>query len=200
MHIILKLSTLLVMIFFVASCQLNTNGVEQTALTEENRIIYLSKGQIVATQTQKALGTNLKKAMKEGGPQNALTFCKLNAFAIKDSLSEMYKADIQRKSKKYRNPADKPNKMESEIINDYEMTASTGEALKPIVKPIDDKHIGYYAPIMLGGLCLNCHGTVGEEVADSTYALIQKLYPEDLATGYKAGDFRGVWSITFETN
>ena len=200
MHIILKLSTLIAIIFFVASCQPNTNVAEQTALTEEDKAIYLSKGKIIAMQTQKALGTNLKGAMKEGGVQNALTFCKLNAFAIKDSLSEIYKADIHRKSKKYRNPADKPNEIESEIINDYEMVSSKGASLKPIVKSIDDKHIGYYAPIMLGGLCLNCHGTVGEEVTDSTYALIQKLYPEDLATGYKVGDLRGIWSITFETN
>jgi hypothetical protein len=27
---------------------------------------------------------------------------------------------------------------------------------------------------------------------------IRKLYPEDRATGYKTGDLRGAWAVTFD--
>jgi len=34
-------------------------------------------------------------------------------------------------------------------------------------------------------------------VSKPTDSLIKTLYPNDLATGYKVGDLRGIWSIQF---
>lgn len=44
-------------------------------------------------------------------------------------------------------------------------------------------------------LCLNCHGDknmLSEEVS----AQLANLYPEDKATGYREGDFRGVIRVS----
>lgn len=197
MYTILKWTSLAMIILITASCQPNT-APEQVELSSEEIAKYLSKGNKITAETQKTLGSNLMGAIKQGGVQNALTYCNLNALLLKDSLSKMYHADIERKSEKYRNPVDKPNELESKIITTYEKAALADELLKPIIKSIDENHIGYYAPIMMGGLCLKCHGTVREELVDSNYAFIQKLYPEDLAINYQSGDLRGIWSITFE--
>ena len=48
--------------------------------------------------------------------------------------------------------------------------------------------------------CLKCHGRVGHEIANETYAVISKLYPEDKATNYRLGDFRGAWKVRFPMN
>ncbi len=45
--------------------------------------------------------------------------------------------------------------------------------------------------------CLKCHGLPGKDIDANTLALLQKKYPEDKATGYKLGDLRGAWKISF---
>ena len=45
--------------------------------------------------------------------------------------------------------------------------------------------------------CLQCHGTPNQDIAPETLAAIQKLYPDDKATGFKLGDLRGLWRVTF---
>jgi cytochrome c553 len=46
--------------------------------------------------------------------------------------------------------------------------------------------------------CLKCHGTPGVDQDASSQAKIQRLYPQDEATGYAEGDFRGLWSIRWK--
>ena len=200
MHIFFRISTVLLILSLLTACQPNTNAVEEKEELSEDEKIYFPQGSEIIFETQKTLGSNLMSAMKKGGVQYALSFCNLNAFAIKDSLSKIYNVDIRRKSKKYRNPADKPNEIEAQVINDYEKAALEGKSPSFVIKSIDDNHIGFYAPILLGDFCLKCHGTVGKELLDTDYADIKKLYPEDLAIGYKSGDLRGIWSLTFEQN
>jgi hypothetical protein len=42
-------------------------------------------------------------------------------------------------------------------------------------------------------LCLACHG---ENIDSITRTRLEKLYPDDQARGYKAGDIRGAFSIS----
>ena len=48
--------------------------------------------------------------------------------------------------------------------------------------------------------CLKCHGNAETEINQATSEKLQKLYPNDLATGYQLNDFRGLWKIQFEKN
>jgi hypothetical protein len=41
---------------------------------------------------------------------------------------------------------------------------------------------------VIDGVCLTCHGSVGSDVA----AALRERYPDDRATGYALGDFRGI--------
>jgi len=45
--------------------------------------------------------------------------------------------------------------------------------------------------------CMKCHGQAGKEIDAKTMEIISQKYPDDLATGYKEGDLRGLWKITF---
>ena len=44
-------------------------------------------------------------------------------------------------------------------------------------------------PVMMKPMCLACHGA---EVAPEVQAAIAERYPDDRATGYRAGELRGV--------
>jgi hypothetical protein len=47
--------------------------------------------------------------------------------------------------------------------------------------------------IPTGALCLQCHG---ENISPEVQAELARLYPEDKATGYSAGDIRGAFVVT----
>ena len=47
--------------------------------------------------------------------------------------------------------------------------------------------------IRVSAPCLTCHGSeIEQDIQDE----LKKLYPEDKATGYQAGDLRGALSVT----
>ena len=52
----------------------------------------------------------------------------------------------------------------------------------------------FMAPIMTGPLCLTCHGA---QLSPAVKAALAKDYPGDQATGFKAGDLRGAFSIVW---
>ncbi len=60
--------------------------------------------------------------------------------------------------------------------------------------PIGDGRVGYVEPITVQPLCLGCHGsTLAPGIADE----LNELYPDDRATGFAAGDFRGLFWVEF---
>ncbi len=49
-------------------------------------------------------------------------------------------------------------------------------------------------------MCLQCHGSPNEHLATPALSTLNKLHPNDQATGYDVGQVRGIWSINFESN
>lgn len=170
------------------------NGKQQ----ENSEKGYLEKGQQITAAVYSVLSGELQNAMQNGGVENALQYCNLNALNIVDSLSKVHQAKIRRASDKYRNSADRPDENESVMIAAYQNEIKEGKELLPKVVKGDNGRYHFYAPIYVNDLCLKCHGKIGEELTQENADLIKKYYPNDLATGYAKGDFRGVWSIDFE--
>ena len=89
----------------------------------------------------------------------------------------------------------KANEEELQIINEFKNSLGSGNSeLQPVVKVSDEKMIGYY-PILTNGLCLQCHGGVGEEITEDVSAKLKELFPKDSAVGYAAGELRGLWVV-----
>jgi len=156
---------------------------------------YLELGHKVSEESFNAIRLNLMTAMAANGVSGAVEFCKTAAYPITDSLSELYSAKIRRTSIKYRNPLNKPDESELEILNHFGSLHDSGTLIKDSIIKISDKEIWYVRPIYAQGLCQNCHGSVGNTVSTDNYDVIKKLYPEDKAVDYKSGDLRGMWSI-----
>lgn len=176
--------------------QTDTTTVAQEPLTEEEKQQYKEQGQKIALSVFTELSGQLQQALQEGGVPQAIEHCNLVAMPLVDSLSKVYQADIKRTSLKVRNPEDAPTAEERDLLQNYAATKAEGGALEPVVLR-QGKDIAFYAPIGIQPLCLKCHGTVGEDIAEADYETIKRLYPEDEAIGYQEGDLRGMWRITF---
>jgi len=154
---------------------------------------YLDQGLDISASTFLALSGALRKAIKTGGLENALAYCNENALALTDSLSDVYDVEIKRTSLKLRNPNNRPTADEVEILNQYEEAKNRGESLMAMLNEVSGVK-KFYAPILVHDACMKCHGSISDI---SIYDSIIKHYPDDLATGYSMGDFRGMWSVTF---
>lgn len=156
---------------------------------------YTEKGKMIAMNTQKLLGKNLKGAMKSGGPVAALEFCNAKASPLTAEMEQKFNATIKRVSDKNRNVNNAPNEVEAKIIADYITSLQAGKEIKPITQEGKDGKVHFYAPIKVKGLCLTCHG---DAIAQPVDSILKVKYPNDKAIGYKAGELRGIWSITMD--
>ncbi|MCC5930566.1 MAG: DUF3365 domain-containing protein [Cyclobacteriaceae bacterium] len=196
--------------FILFSCGAGTEKrADRSAYEEERKIRELKKiseaqllekameiGSNIASQSQKALGSHLQKAIQEGGIGYAIDFCNVRAIPITDSLESHYQARIKRASLNYRNPVDAPDDLEKTILEAYQYNQQNDLALEDNVQKHGDDVILFTRAIQVENpLCLNCHGTPGREMLTATQELIDAKYPNDQAIGHEMGSLRGMWSI-----
>ncbi|MEZ5384772.1 MAG: DUF3365 domain-containing protein [Prosthecobacter sp.] len=144
------------------------------------------------------LSTALAEAISKDGPSGALSVCSEKAPQIAKEVSKAHGVTLRRATHKPRNPKNAADDVEKATLKAFMAALAKGEAPKPQVITNADGSRAFLAPIVLGNpLCLQCHGTPGKDIAPETLAAIQKLYPDDKATGFKIGDLRGLWHITF---
>lgn len=156
-----------------------------------------SIGKNYALSTKKALGKKLMEAIEKGGPAYAVEFCNTRALPITDSVSKHFNASIRRVSDRPRNPKNKANQKELEVIKKYKSQLADGEKLEPLVQEENSKKQFYY-PILTSGICLKCHGSTDNDINSETLNKLNTLYPSDEAIGYEENQVRGIWSIIFE--
>jgi len=136
---------------------------------------------------------DMKAALVEGlaaGPAAAIDACRGEA----PRLAEKYSTagiKVGRTSDRLRNPA---NAGPDWVTPTLQRWLADADAREPAVVELDGERVGYVEPIVTQPLCLACHGeTLSPAVADT----IERLYPEDQATGFAAGDLRGVFWVEF---
>lgn len=130
----------------------------------------------------------MKQALQEGmarGPAEAIAACRVRAPEIARDLSRDG-VRVGRTSHRLRNPANVPPEWARPLLAAYvEEPAAEPRAVRR-----EDGGWGYVEPIFTQPLCLNCHG---ETLAPEVAARIEALYPQDEATGFEAGELRGLF-------
>ncbi len=199
-QLLLLSSFFLSFVFFACEdASSKTNSGQENAETEIFQdSVYLARGEEVVRKTFVTLSSHLKAALQEKGVRAAVEYCHLNAYPLVDSLSNAYDAQIRRTSLKVRNPQNAPDEYEQKALAKAAALHEDGKSISPWVEHLPEGEVAYYAPVYTLPLCLKCHGTPGASMAEEDYALIKEYYPEDQATGYQAGDWRGLWSIRFK--
>jgi hypothetical protein len=190
---VIALSTLI-------SCKSDNSKQKQVELKDnisQNQL--LEEGKKISSASFNVLSTELKSAIEDGSVEAAIEYCHLNALSITDSLSNLYSANIKRTSERYRNPENKPSSRELSILQNYQSDKNMELIIEPFVEKVSEQEHNFYSPIVMSGLCLKCHGVIGETLSNKDYLTISKHYPNDKATGYQIGDLRGMWSINFKS-
>jgi hypothetical protein len=136
---------------------------------------------------------NLKAALVQGlkqGPTEAIEACRTEAPRVSESLS-VDGVIMGRSSQRLRNPANTAPDWVAPILASW---ASEEAPRKPATVELSEGREGYVEPITVQPLCLTCHG---ENLAPDLAARIADLYPDDQATGFAEGDFRGVFWVEY---
>lgn len=154
-------------------------------------------GESISQEAQNQLISALQEAIAASGPEGAVQFCNIQALPILDSISKKEGITIRRVSNRYRNPADKPQDHEQQILEAYEYNVENGIKNEANIQKLNsgDAYLYTKAITIPGALCLNCHGSTDKDIQEPTLKKIQSLYPDDKATGHGIGDLRGMWSI-----
>lgn len=158
----------------------------------------LAAGRRAAAGLSQQLQKKLMAAISEG-PARAIDVCSQEALATAESLSTELGVEIRRVSKRYRNPADRPDPLEASILEVFAARPDLADTLVALTGGEDTASARtgflYMKPIRLSHpRCLRCHGAP-EEMDAQVKLVLARLYPEDKAVGFALGDLRGAFSV-----
>lgn len=171
--------------------------VQSITFTDSIRQMLLNRGRKIAGKAKVALLIELKKALKEGGYENAIGFCSNRALAIMDSIGKTEQVMIKRLAKKNRNPYNAMLGKDSIIFKSFVIQNLTSNYVPAQVSWDEEGRPVYYKPIVTESACLNCHGNPDTDIQPGVLEKINEFYPEDKAVDFKIGYLRGMFAITF---
>jgi hypothetical protein len=154
----------------------------------------------VAARFQQELGAKLQSAMVAGGPAAAIEVCQAAAPAIAARVSHESGWDVRRVGTRVRNPASgRPDAWERAQLSAFAERIAAGESAETIdaYAVVDDGGVAterYMKAIVTAPACLACHGDPAAQSAE-VRAQLGARYPDDRATGYRAGDLRGAFTL-----
>jgi hypothetical protein len=147
----------------------------------------------LANDLKISLMKNLSEKIEKDGPAEAIPFCHANVKPIakgaaKDRIPQF---EFGRTSHKIRNKENTAQDWASQYLREFEGKKKDEIAKTSIIHLLDSGKRVYLEPLYVEVKCLLCHG---ENVSKNVSDKIQKLYPQDQATGFKLGEFRGfIW-------
>jgi hypothetical protein len=145
------------------------------------------------------LKDELQRALKEVGPEGAIRVCKKAAPDVTSDVAEAHGWDVGRTALKLRNPDNKPDAWERQVLEDFVKRTREGANPKTLSATRIDSADGetvfrYMKAIPLAKKpCATCHGT---NVDPDLRAEILERYPQDKAVGFKPGEIRGAFTLS----
>lgn len=140
-----------------------------------------------------SLKPELKKAIKAGGPANAVSVCSDLAPAIANKLRTDTGWYIKRVSLKARNETATPDAWEKSVLQQFDKRQSEGESAKKMAfAEVVNGKFRFMKAQGVEKVCLNCHAA---KIKPEVEAALKEKYPHDKARGYSLGQIRGAFSL-----
>jgi len=168
------------------------------ALTGADSAAALARGGEIATAVAQGLAQRLQAQLAAEGAPAAVDFCSRTALALTDSLVATQPAgtSVKRTSTKIRNPQNEPDSLERAALAWFDSTrAATGTLPQAHLQLAGANEIRFYRPLLVQPFCTQCHGKP-EAIEPGVRQLLAERYPADRATGYEAGELRGLIRVT----
>ncbi len=181
----------LVLAAVVCCCVLFAGSARAAELDE-----HLKKAREVVAEFEASLKGELKTALTDGGPVNAIGVCSEKAAHIASKISRDRGWTVRRVSTRQRNPLNRPDEYEYSVLRYFAKQEQSEKNLERYETVIIQgvKEFRYMKAITIKPICLNCHGKVAE-ITDEVKTELKTKYPHDQATGYSADQLRGAFSI-----
>lgn len=169
------------------------------ALQPVDTALIVAIGDSAATALTTTLMGRVRAEVERAGPTGAVSFCSEQALpltaGVEDALAPGL--ELKRTSDRIRNPDNAPDALEREALAQF-AGAAMGDMPPWFVQGTDDGW-RYYKPMVVAELCTTCHGPV-EEIDPEVRRVLAERYPDDHATGYSVGDFRGLVRVSIPTS
>ncbi|MCU0394674.1 MAG: DUF3365 domain-containing protein [Chitinophagaceae bacterium] len=170
-------------------------GCRSSADQASDTAQWLQQGDALSRAAFDTLRTSLMQAIATLGLPGAVPYCHQHAATLTASAAPEG-VIISRVSPLYRNPDNAADSLDQATWQHFQQLKTQGDSLVPLVVTHDDRAI-YYKPILLQPMCTPCHGQPGTDIPEAVMAAIRDKYPNDKAIGFRPGDLRGLWKISF---
>jgi len=193
-------------ISIIVALILTSCGTEETATPDQatptgksmvaTEKLFIQAAEQLVGQYSSALKSELMVALDNYGAVEAIKVCSRQAQVLAASHSaEGWQ--IKRVSRKWRNILDRPDTVEVAMLEMFDNPATKDEYLTCWSGPDTARVFHYYKKIVVKNICLQCHGDLQTFDLD-LYKRIKIAYPYDKATGYQAGNLRGMYVVSVE--
>lgn len=171
--------------FFIAALMFNVSFANAEDFETDARSLV--------ADLKSSLLKNLSEKIEKDGTASAIPFCHENVKPIAKAAAKdrMAKYQFGRTSHKVRNEGNRPQPWAESYLKEFQGT-SKGDIKKTfIVHKLDNAKRVYLEPLYVETKCLLCHG---ENIEKTVKTKLDEIYPQDKATGFKLGEFRGfIW-------
>ena len=155
----------------------------------------LARAEAAVADLGQTLRAALKARLEQGGAVDAVDFCHAQAPAIAAAVSARHGVRVGRTALRHRSPGNAPSDWQRDVLEDFAARAAAGAAPATLRATV---RAGLPAGVALRHargiptepVCLACHGSA---IAAPVAAAIAARYPRDTATGFAAGDLRGMF-------
>ncbi|MEM8882933.1 MAG: DUF3365 domain-containing protein [Planctomycetota bacterium] len=153
---------------------------------EAQRLAFEASGELMG-----ALVTVMANAVIGNEPHKALHLCADIAQEKSKEVEARFGFPLRRTALRYRNPANAPDDFERAYME--KVAASGTLPTEPYVEVVGDE-LRYLRAIGLAQICTVCHGPRAS-LDPKLLEVLAERYPDDRATDFVPGDFRGVVSV-----
>jgi len=143
----------------------------------------------------------VKFALDSGSPQEAVDMCHLTGLAKSGPIPGLPRISAAKfTSLKIRNSANTPDDADKLALDFFGQTPVAGPTqshslVQRIDTPNSEPEWRVYKPMAVTNKCLVCHGDPADQ-SDALRGKLKAIYSQDQATGYKVGEWRGVFRVT----
>lgn len=183
-----------------------TNGLQWRDPADPALAAHVEEAKATLQQLVTTLSAALTAAAQEGGPDRGVEVCQTQALPLTHASfagSPSRVTGLKRTSLQVRNPANAPDQAEAAALDRIAQMLANGKPLPGLlVQQLNATtetapELRIYKPLNVAAQCLACHGDP-DTFSPSLRATLQHYYPQDTATGYAKGDWRGLIRVSLK--
>ena len=153
-------------------------------------------GRIITDTISHAIELNLISLLKQKGLDSAALYCNAQKYAITDTLTLAFGADIKRLDARILLKKTDPA---FALYDAYQYNAENNLPFEDNAQNLKNEYWLYTKAVVLDKpVCASCHGEVGKDLTQESFTKLNTKYPDRKLWGNKKGALLGMWALTLQ--